>query len=221
MLSRILKLYPAIRDDLGALAILRDPILLSSMKSPENFQVISKQYPIFIEAASSIADILHKLDSTKARAPEFEDSESSSSSSSSEDLTANNNNNNNENYNTRPITQQQLAEALAYVAGAAFRSSQQSTQSTESREPMELTTEQAESQDTAVSGSGNNATTTEQHPQSVEQEGSQEESRSRYTQELIQMREMGLIDEAVNLQALLICNGDLEAAINLVFSSSN
>lgn len=218
MLSRILKLYPTIRDDLGALAILRDPILLSSMKSPENFQVISKQYPIFIEAASSIADILHKLDSTKARAPEFEDSESSSSSSSSEDLTANNNNNNNENYNTRPITQQQLAEALAYVAGAAFRSSQQST---ESREPMELTTEQAESQDTAVSGSGNNATTTEQHPQSVEQEGSQEESRSRYTQELIQMREMGLIDEAVNLQALLICNGDLEAAINLVFSSSN
>lgn len=189
------------------------------MKSPENFQVISKQYPIFIEAASSIADILHKLDSTKARAPEFEDSESSSSSSSSEDLTANNNNNNNDTYNaggsSRPITQQQLAEALAYVAGAAFRSSQQSL-STESREPMELTTDQGETQDTAVTGRSNNATAANE--QVVEQGRTREDS---YTQELIQMREMGLTDEGVNLQALLICNGDLEAAINLVFSSSS
>lgn len=214
VLSRILKQYPAIRDDLGALAILRDPILLSSMKSAENFQEIAKQYPIFLQAAPAIAEILHKLDSTKVRVPEFEDSESSSSSSS-EDLTANNpsalnNNNNNANNNnnsaggSRQITQRQLADALAFV-GAAFRSSQTAENA---RESMEM------DQDASVAAA----------PEPVahaEQVGSSPDLRAQYAQELIQMREMGLIDETVNLQALQICNGDLEAAINLVFSSNN
>lgn len=231
VLSRILKLYPAIRDDLGALAILRDPILLSSMKSAENFQAIAKQYPIFNQAAHAIVDILQKLDSTtKVRVPEFEDSESSSSSSSSEDLTANNNNNNNNNENSRPITERQLAEALAFVAGAAFRSAQNNNNAATTTATSESSSrEQSQPRmvsstlDSSASGSSMNI---DQPPPALLTFGNEaapnvEELAVRYAQELIQMREMGLVDEQVNLHALQICNGDLEAAINLVFSSSN
>lgn len=227
VLSRIMKQYPAIREDLGALAILRDPILLSSMKTVENFQEIAKQYPIFLQAAPAIAEILNKpTEAVKVvRVPEFDDSESSSSSSSSEDLTANNpnalnnnnnNNNNNENHNasggpSRQITQRQLADALAFV-GAAFRSSQSS-----GREPMELASDPNDAEPMSVP----EATVQTPVPEAVAANPSNADLRSQYAQELIQMREMGLIDEDVNLQALQICNGDLGAAINLVFSSSN
>lgn len=228
-----MKQYPAIRDDLGALAILRDPILLSSMKTVENFQEIAKQYPIFLQAAPAIAEILNKPEATKVvRVPEFDDSESSSSSSSSEDLTANNpnalnnnnnNNNNNENHNasggpSRQITQRQLADALAFV-GAAFRSAQSSGGS--GREPMELAADPNDAEPMNVPEAAVQAPAPEAAPAAVAANPSNADLRNQYAQELVQMREMGLIDEDVNLQALQICNGDLGAAINLVFSSSN
>lgn len=212
VLSRILKQFPALRDDLGALAIIRDPILLSSMKSAENFQEIAKQYPIFLQAAPVIAEVLNKVDSTKVRrVPAFDESDSSSSSSSSEEWTGNNpTNNNNSNINNnngsgtaRPITQSQLADALAFV-DAAFRSAQASGASVR-EQPMDQSDAEP-----AVSPP-------------VEQSAAQSQAnlRAQYSQELIQMREMGLLDEDVNLQALQICNGDLEAAVNLVFTSTN
>lgn len=40
----------------------------------------------------------------------------------------------------------------------------------------------------------------------------------RYANELHTMREMGLFEEMINIQALVLSNGDVEAAINLVLS---
>lgn len=40
----------------------------------------------------------------------------------------------------------------------------------------------------------------------------------RYATELQTMREMGLFEELINIQALVVSNGDVEAAINLVLS---
>ena len=229
VLKKVMTLFPAIRDDLGALAFMRDAILLSSMKSPENFQEIAKQYPIFLQAAPVFIEILNRLDRTKvARVPAFDDSDSSSSSSSSEDLTANNpnalNNNNNDNNlnNNVPsaggsggqITQRQLADALAFVV-AASRSAQGTSSTATNRDSMEMITEQNDPDlAAAVPGPSQGESATSAAP-------SQAELRERFSQELVQMYEMGLLDEHDNLQALLICNGDLEAAINLVFSSNN
>lgn len=44
---------------------------------------------------------------------------------------------------------------------------------------------------------------------------------AQFQMELITMREMGLTDERVNLQALILSNGDVSAAINLVFSNTS
>lgn len=38
--------------------------------------------------------------------------------------------------------------------------------------------------------------------------------------QLMQMQEMGLFNKSQNIQALMICNGDLEAAVNLVLSET-
>ncbi|XP_026461799.1 ubiquitin-like protein 7 [Ctenocephalides felis] len=38
--------------------------------------------------------------------------------------------------------------------------------------------------------------------------------------QLNRMRELGLTDDAINLQALVICNNDVQAAINLVLSGA-
>lgn len=48
--------------------------------------------------------------------------------------------------------------------------------------------------------------------------GSNENLAERYANELQTMREMGLFEELMNIQALVVSNGDVEAAINLVLS---
>lgn len=48
--------------------------------------------------------------------------------------------------------------------------------------------------------------------------GSNDNLADRYATELQTMREMGLFEELINIQALVISNGDVEAAINLVLS---
>lgn len=49
-------------------------------------------------------------------------------------------------------------------------------------------------------------------------QSSNENHAERYANELQTMREIGLFDEMVNIQALVVSNGDVEAAINLVLS---
>lgn len=48
--------------------------------------------------------------------------------------------------------------------------------------------------------------------------GANENLAERYANELQTMREMGLYEELMNIQALVVSNGDVEAAINLVLS---
>ncbi|XP_058453561.1 ubiquitin-like protein 7 [Malaya genurostris] len=54
--------------------------------------------------------------------------------------------------------------------------------------------------------------------QTQTQHSTLEASLSKYRAELDQMREMGLTDTETNIQALIVCNGNVEAAVNLVFS---
>lgn len=48
--------------------------------------------------------------------------------------------------------------------------------------------------------------------------GANDNLAERYANELQTMREMGLFEELINIQALVVSNGDVEAAINLVLS---
>lgn len=55
-------------------------------------------------------------------------------------------------------------------------------------------------------------------PNSPNLPGSNENLADRYATELQTMREMGLFEEMINIQALVVSNGDVESAINLVLS---
>uniref|UniRef100_A0A182NCZ3 Ubiquitin-like protein 7 n=1 Tax=Anopheles dirus TaxID=7168 RepID=A0A182NCZ3_9DIPT len=54
--------------------------------------------------------------------------------------------------------------------------------------------------------------------QTLSQHSTLAASIGQYRRELDTMREMGLTDTETNLQALIVCNGNVESAVNLVFS---
>lgn len=56
------------------------------------------------------------------------------------------------------------------------------------------------------------------NPNPLNLPASNENHAERYATELQTMREMGLFEELINIQALVVSNGDVEAAINLVLS---
>ena len=71
-------------------------------------------------------------------------------------------------------------------------------------------------------------------PESIEDEPMVNEEEAREAQDardlemiasfqvqLRQMEEMGLTNKAANIQALMVCNGNLEAAVNLVLAEMN
>uniref|UniRef100_U5ES39 Putative ubiquitin-like protein 7 n=1 Tax=Corethrella appendiculata TaxID=1370023 RepID=U5ES39_9DIPT len=83
-----------------------------------------------------------------------------------------------------------------------------------------LQTRRSRPEESTTSVSSNN-TSSNNEPVAPSTNNEQQTPLVRYQAELNQMRELGLNDTQVNLQALEICNGDVEAAINLVFSETN
>lgn len=76
---------------------------------------------------------------------------------------------------------------------------------------------------TAASGALTQSTSAQSNPapavpNPLNLPGSNENLGDRYAAELKTMREMGLSEEMINIQALVVSNGDVEAAINLVLS---
>lgn len=75
-----------------------------------------------------------------------------------------------------------------------------------------------------AAGTGSSTQSTSTQPTStpapnvLDLPGSNDNLAERYATELQTMREMGLFEELINIQALAISNGDVEAAINLVLS---
>ncbi|XP_049835899.1 ubiquitin-like protein 7 isoform X1 [Schistocerca gregaria] len=108
------------------------------------------------------------------------------------------------------ITSAQLAAALASATGFMSSSPQPSGSGSTSGLITPELFNQAMQQAIASAGGGED--------QSSDTEGQSSPSRRRLSRQLQQMQEMGLSDEALNRQALVATGGDVQAAINLVFS---
>lgn len=174
-----------------------------------------------------------------------EDSMSDSSSSESDSPTVSPNQRSGD---IRQISRDQLTQALllagtsstnslSNIAQRNNQSSSSSLQSTSSASPASSASlisssmfTNALSQALSQAGTGTTASSTQQstsaqpdavpaaaaNPSNVP--GSNENLAERYANELQTMREMGLFEELINIQALVVSNGDVEAAINLVLS---
>ncbi|KAL9692468.1 hypothetical protein quinque_005523 [Culex quinquefasciatus] len=263
-MKNVLDANPAIRQDLWALSILKDPILLSSMQQPETIRRVAEKHYILIKASRSIVQLLNSKMISKSTtfSPTIESAleDALSDSSSSEDNTSPTTSTGVR--SARRITADQLASALAF-AGSSYNSlnsisqrdadnrqttdptSQPSTsgsapasnritssmfmnalseviQSQRQREPNSNEPEPMDtSPATAATAQPPAAAPGDMGAQTLSQHSTLEASLSQYRAELEQMREMGLTDTETNLQALIVCNGNVETAVNLVFSGMN
>ncbi|EDS26251.1 conserved hypothetical protein [Culex quinquefasciatus] len=263
-MKNVLDANPAIRQDLWALSILKDPILLSSMQQPETIRRVAEKHYILIKASRSIVQLLNSKMISKSTtfSPTIESAleDALSDSSSSEDNTSPTTSTGVR--SARRITADQLASALAF-AGSSYNSlnsisqrdadnrqttdptSQPSTsgsapasnritssmfmnalseviQSQRQREPNSNEPEPMDtSPATAATVQPPAAAPGDMGAQTLSQHSTLEASLSQYRAELEQMREMGLTDTETNLQALIVCNGNVETAVNLVFSGMN
>lgn len=263
-MKNVLDANPAIRQDLWALSILKDPILLSSMQQPETIRRVAEKHYILIKASRSIVQLLNSKMISKSTtfSPTIENAldDALSDSSSSDDNTSPTTST-----SARRITADQLASALAF-AGSSYNSLNNISQ--RDADNRQSTTDQTNQPSTSGSAPASNritssmfmnalseviqsqqrqrssesidpepmdttpatAATAPQAPaavpgdvgaQTLSQHSTLEASLSQYRAELDQMREMGLTDTETNLQALIVCNGNVETAVNLVFSGMN
>lgn len=237
VIRKVVEAYPEFQTNLGAYAILRDSVLLESMKKIDSGRKIAEKYPILIHSAEFVTKTIKEFwTSNKPNLSTLTvQSEDSLSDATSSDSDSPSNSPNQQpmrsasGRNIRQISRDQLSAAIL-AAGSASRNSlsniaqrnvQQSTggPSTSSTSDANrgvigrsLLTEalsQALSQATASSSSAR---------EDAMEQGNMERLAEQYATELQTMREMGLFDEMANIQALVMSNGNVEAAINLVLS---
>lgn len=247
-MKQVLEAYPEFHTNLGAYAILRDSILIQSMIDHELVKNIAKQYPILIHSAEFVANTLREhLASNKPNLIQniqpTEDSLSDSSSSESDSPTVSPNQRARD---IRQISRDQLSQALSLagtsstnsLSNIAQRNNQSSTTqpSTSSASSTSGTAQSSsglisnsmfsnalsQALNAASTGTATSTQSTSAQPNSVRPRPSNLPSNDnhaeRYATELQTMREMGLYEELINIQALVVSNGDVEAAINLVLS---
>lgn len=266
-MKNVLDANPAIRQDLWALSILKDPILLSSMQQPETIRRVAEKHYILIKASRSIVQLLNSKMISKSTtfSPTIENAldDALSDSSSSEDNTSPTTSTGVR--SARRITADQLASALAFAGSSSYNSlSNISQRDADNRQTTDQTNQpstsgsapaanritssmfmnalseviqsqrqrtndsnpnEPEPMDTSPSSGAPAALPAIAVPggndvgaQTLSQHSTLEASLSQYRAELDQMREMGLTDTETNLQALIVCNGNVETAVNLVFS---
>lgn len=243
-MKQVLEAYPEFHTNLGAYAILRDSILIQSMTDHELVKNIAKQYPIMIHSAEFVANTLREhLASNKPNLVQnvqpAEDSLSDSSSSESDSPTVSPNQRARD---IRQISRDQLSQALS-LAGTSSTNSlsniAQRNQNQSAAQPSTSASSTSQSSSGLISnsmfsnalsqalnaastGTATSTQSTSSQPNSARTRPSNvpsnENLAERYATELQTMREMGLYEELINIQALVVSNGDVEAAINLVLS---
>lgn len=223
------------------MTILKDSILLSSMQHIETLRKFNEKHRVLLAASDLILQTIYEFSAISRALPMITDDLSDSSSSSDNGGPANSS-------QISRITSEQLAIALS-LANQARYSLQSSAQQNNLWEPPRNDAASSSSSggtgpstsassaiagritssmfSDALSAALNSAapalpaSTASNVPEAIVTPPTDMESNSaRYATELQTMRDMGLIDDQVNLQALILCNGDVDAAINLLFSGA-
>lgn len=229
--------------NLAAYTFIRDSILIQSLTVLESATEIAKEYPILIHSAEFIAKTVREhLAANKPNLlnniPPVDDSLSDSSGSESDSTAASSPNHARAN-EIRQISRDQLSQALMLAGTASTNSlsniAQRSSQSNPSNAPSTSgalgnnPSRASTSSSTSITNSflanalsqamlaNSDRSGTVQSAQYQPAASDPNENHAlRYANELQTMREMGLMDELMNVQA--VSNDDVEAAINLVLS---
>lgn len=210
--------------------MLQDADLIVHMSDPETVRKIAKEHPSLIEAANYIAAHVHEEASNvnqnqaststgysyslEALSDDEEmDSSSSDPPREPQPLTRNSS------YNA--ITAAQLAAAIANATNTSFGTPTASNPPATTGSNV-ITSEMFSSAIQQAFGAAFGSTPST--PSAANTNRSSEETIESITRrlqpQLRQMREMGLTNESVNVRALQATSGDVQAAIELVFSGA-
>ncbi|KAF5279519.1 hypothetical protein FQR65_LT03341 [Abscondita terminalis] len=236
VLDTIVSATPGLSEDPIAIAMIRDPELIIQMADPDTVRKVAELHPSLIDAAHKIAAYVHEEASTGHHnqagtssgysysleaISEDEDMESPNESpQEATPLTRNSS------YNA--ITAAQLAAAIANATTATFGlSSSPANTTTPTQGTSNIITSEmfssAMQQAFASSQSQNSSTTSlsgDPSPLLATVNETFEAMTRRLQPQLQQMREMGLVNEAINIRALQTTSGDVQAAIELVLSGA-
>ncbi|XP_037034798.1 ubiquitin-like protein 7 isoform X2 [Bradysia coprophila] len=216
VINKVLERYPEFYSDTGAFAILKDAVLLEKMIHSYQAKLIGDQYPILIKSAKFMAEtmiaVMKKNPVNPAQRIRTEDSSESSEGDSPQASPSRSN-------DSQRISRNQLAAALLFAGTASLNSLSSIAQRTGDNDEEMATTSNTTppTQTSAVSTADPSTSTVE----ATSVEAPTDNSTQRYAAELQIMRDMGLTEENSNLQALLMCNGNVEAAVTLVLGLGN
>ncbi|XP_065339599.1 ubiquitin-like protein 7 [Cloeon dipterum] len=197
LVERLTAAIPSLNDDPVALSILREPDLVAHLADTEVLKKARHSHPRLVEAAEYLA--AHLTEFSKNEASNSDDMETDDSPRQQPQAPQ------------RPITGNQLAAALASAISGVSRARQTPPQRLFTPEMLNSALAQAFQSvpSLASSPAAPSAVPAVTPGPSVEQ----------WTQQLQQMREVGLMDDNLNRQMLEITNGDVQAAIDLVIQS--
>ncbi|XP_063223401.1 ubiquitin-like protein 7 [Bacillus rossius redtenbacheri] len=232
VLENVLMATPSLREDPVAMGIIQDPELLVHLEDITTVRKLAEQHPHLVEAANHIAAAVHEEAAAGTATSQastsgysysvdaLSDDDEMDSSQSSDSMPRGESLSRQHSYST--ITAAQLAAALASATGIfpPTRSSSTSSNPGPSGSGPVITPEmfsQAMEQAIATVGSSGGQ---ESPLPADEPAAAVRPAGEGWAVHLQQMRELGLTDDAVNIQALEATGGDVQAAINLVFSGS-
>ncbi|KAK4881421.1 hypothetical protein RN001_004740 [Aquatica leii] len=233
VLDNIVSATPGLSEDPVAIAMIRDPELIIQMADPDTVRKVAELHPTLIEAAHRIASYVHE-EATAGHHTQAGTSSGYSYSlealSEDEDMESPNESpqdptplTRNSSYNA--ITTAQLAAAIANATNATFAlpSSPANTTTPTGGTSNIITSEMFNSamqQAFATSQSQNSSSNANSSPLASTVAETFEAMTRRLQPQLQQMREIGLVNEAINIRALQTTSGDVQAAIELVLSGA-
>lgn len=213
VLKNLIAMSPGLADDAVAIAMIQDPELLFHMSDPDTVRRIAELHPSLPEAANQIAAAVHEEASS---ANSNQPGTSSGYSYSLEALSDDEEMDSSSSDGTRdgqPLSRNHSYSRITSAQVAAALASAQAPSTPASTSNRLITTEMfSQAMQQAFAN-----VTPPAVPAPVTEEGFDAIS-SRLAPQLQQMREMGLMDDMVNVQALQATNGDVQAAIDLVFT---
>lgn len=233
VIDNIISSSPGLHEDTVAIAMLQDPALMTHFTDVDTIKRIAEAHPVLVEAAQNIAAAVHEEAHNTATANASattsnwqptaysysldnlsDDEEMAGDSSQSSDSAQPANTPINQPHST--ITTAQLAAALSRARARGFPlSNSPSTTSTTSTTSGVITTEMFSRAMQQAFATTPTPAVASPVPPILPPVLPQPADLQR---QLAQMHEMGLQDDTANVQALQFTNGDVQAAIELVFS---
>ncbi|VEN35505.1 unnamed protein product [Callosobruchus maculatus] len=231
-LDKLIESTPGLLEDPGAIAIIQDPELLVHLLDVDNVSEIVTEHPVLMHAANNMLKIVQEevSDPNQTRAGTSTGYSYSLDALSDDDDDMDSNSDTNmgamqlsRNASFNAITAAQLAAAIANATNTQFNTNSAGIPTASSSSGTAggggiITSEMfsnAIQQAFAFGASASNSFT-QNSPQARPEEESVEALTRKWQAQLQQMREMGLVNEVINIRALKATNGDVNAAIEFV-----